>query len=161
KVANHLTAMIKSDIHLFVTVGFENLQALIQHSELGADRYIYDATASLMAQVNAIVLYTELKKRGIRPKLLSGPNVQTSEISEIYTAELATRYAAQERIVLCNAPVDEGGFFDEDLSAVTRALDISAATLCKAVQPGALAHIGPVGPGLVLVKSEDLVMGTS
>jgi uridylate kinase len=161
KMVSHISAVAKSDIHLLVTVGFQNFQALVQHAELRTERYIFDATANLMAQVNAVVLYAELEKRGFQPKLLSERDVQTSEISEVYTPALATRYLAHEQIVLCNAAVDEGGLFDEDLSAVTRALDVAATALCKAVPAGSLAHLNPAAHGPVLINSQDLVVGTS
>lgn len=148
-------------IHMLVTVGFGNLQNLIQDSTLGTDRYVRDVTAGLAAEINALLLYTELEKRQTKVKLLSSADMQVQDVSEVYSPGLAVRYLADGFRVLCNTPVDQGGLFDEDLCAAVRGVDVSAAALCKIVPTEALRNIRVgTGTGPLQVTSEDAILGT-
>jgi uridylate kinase len=161
-VVKRLIEMRERGLRLLVTVGFDNFQSMVQHSQLKVERYVYDLTAGLEAQINGIFLYTELEKANVEIKFLSEEGIHTNDISEPYSPSLAAKYMAEGYIVLCNAAIDEGGLFDEDLASAVRSLEVSAGALCKAVPSVSLKHLGTSVSGSRLdVKLDDVIVGTA
>jgi uridylate kinase len=159
-LVHRILEMKKLGFRLLISVGFDNFQSLIQHSELGTERYIRDLTASIGAQTNAVLLYTELNKAGAKTKLLSQGDILMKDFSEVYLPNLATEYMTNDFIVVCNASVDKGGYSDEDLAAAARSIEVLAEALYKPVSSKNLEKLSDRKSGTELyINYDEILLG--
>jgi uridylate kinase len=130
-VADELVEVHRLGVQLALVCGGGNIFRGLRGAASGMDRTTADYMGMLATVMNALALQDAIEKRGVQTRVQTALEIR--QIAEPYIRRRAVRHLEKGRIVIFAAGTGNP-YFSTDTAAALRAMEISAAALCKATK---------------------------